>query len=87
LSIHRNILPAIGNTSLVRLCKVVPPPGCAKVFLKLEWENPTGSLKDRSAQATISRGEEDGRLRPVDIIVELTGVSLAFICVAKGGRI
>jgi cysteine synthase len=37
----RNILQAIGNTSLVRLRNVVPP-GCAQVFAKLEWENPTG---------------------------------------------
>jgi cysteine synthase A len=85
-----NILQAIGNTSLVRLRHVVPP-GCAKVFAKLEWENPTGSMKDRMAQAMISRAEEDGRLRAGDIIVEYTGgstgISLALICVAKGYRL
>ncbi|MDR3668846.1 MAG: hypothetical protein P4L35_18580 [Ignavibacteriaceae bacterium] len=43
-----NILQVIGNTSLVELCKVVPP-GCGQVFAKLEWENPTGSVKDRAA--------------------------------------
>jgi cysteine synthase A len=62
--------------------------GCAKVFVKLEWENPTGSMKDRMAQAMISRAEEDGRLKPGDTIVEYTGgstgISLALICVAKG---
>ncbi|OGF64698.1 MAG: cysteine synthase [Candidatus Fischerbacteria bacterium RBG_13_37_8] len=82
-----NILQAIGNTSLVQLHNVVPP-GCAKVFAKLEWENPTGSMKDRAAQAMISRAEEDGRLKPGDTIVEYTGgstgISLALICVAKG---
>jgi cysteine synthase A len=82
-----NILQAIGNTSLVQLRNIVPS-GCAKVFVKLEWENPTGSMKDRMAQAMISRAEEDGRLKPGDTIVEYTGgstgISLALICVAKG---
>jgi len=90
MSIDSNILQAIGNTSLVQLRHVVPP-GCAKIFVKLEWENPTGSMKDRMAQAVISRAEEDGRLRPGDIIVEYTGgstgISLALICVAKGYRL
>ena len=85
-----NILQAIGNTSLIQLQKVVPP-GCAKVFVKLEWENPTGSMKDRAARAMISRAEEGGRLKPGDTIVEYTGgstgISLAFICVAKGYRL
>lgn len=87
---HSNILQAIGNTSLVRLRRVVPP-GCGRVFAKLEWENPTGSMKDRSAQAMISRAEEDGRLKPGDTIVEYTGgstgTSLALICAAKGYRL
>ena len=85
-----NILQAIGNTSLVQLRRVVPPD-CGSVFAKLEWENPTGSMKDRSAQAMVSRAEEDGRLKPGDTIVEYTGgstgTSLALICVAKGYRI
>jgi len=85
-----DILRAIGNTSMVRLRKVVPP-GAADVFVKLEWENPTGSLKDRMAQAVISRAEEDGRLKPGDTVVEYTGgstgASLALVCAAKGYRI
>ena len=85
-----NILKAIGNTSLVQLRHVVPP-GCGKLFVKLEWENPTGSMKDRAAQAMISRAEEEGRLKPRDTIVEYTGgstgISLALICVAKGYRL
>jgi len=60
-----NILEAIGNTSLVRLRKVVPPDR-AQIFVKLEWENPTGSMKDRMAHSVISRAEEDGRLGPED---------------------
>ncbi|HET7470618.1 MAG TPA: cysteine synthase family protein [Gemmatimonadales bacterium] len=85
-----DILHAIGNTSLVRLCKVVPP-GCADILAKLEWENPTGSMKDRMAQAVIARAEADGRLRPGDTVVEYTGgstgASLAFVCAVKGIRI
>src|SRR5919205_2671736 len=85
-----NILQAIGNTSLVRLRKVVPD-GCAEVFVKLEWENPTGSMKDRMADAVISRAEADGRLAPGGTVVEYTGgstgASLALVCAAKGYRI
>lgn len=83
----RTILQAIGSTSLVQLNKVVPS-GCAKVFVKLEWENPTGSMKDRTALAMIEKAEEDGRLKPGYTVVEYTGgstgISLALICVAKG---
>jgi cysteine synthase A len=85
-----NILDAIGNTSMVRLRRVAPP-GCAGVFVKLEWENPTGSVKDRMARAVISRAEEDGRLKPGDTVIEYTGgstgASLALVCAAKGYRL
>jgi len=87
---NNTILDAIGNTSIVQLRRVVPP-GCAKIFVKLEWENPTGSMKDRAAQAMIARAEEDGRLKPGGSVVEYTGgstgVSLGLICVAKGYRL
>jgi cysteine synthase A len=90
MSISANILEAIGNTSIVQLHRVTPP-GCASIFAKLEWENPTGSMKDRMAQAIIARAEEHGRLRPGDTIVEYTGgstgISIALICVAKGYRL
>lgn len=82
-----SILDAIGNTSLVPLRTIVPA-GSAQILVKLEWENPTGSMKDRAAQAMIARAEEDGRLKPGDTIIEYTGgstgISLALICVAKG---
>ena len=85
-----DILDAIGNTSLVRLRKVVPP-NCADILVKLEWENPTGSMKDRMAQAVIARAEEDGRLKPGDTVVEYTGGStgaaIALVCAAKGYRL
>ncbi len=85
-----NILEAIGNTSLVQLRSVVPP-GCATISVKLEWENPTGSMKDRAARAMIARAEQDGRLKPGDTVLEYTGgstgTSLALICAAKGYRL
>ena len=58
-----HILDAIGNTSMARLHRVVPAD-CAAIHAKLEWENPTGSMKDRMALAVISRAEGDGRLPP-----------------------
>jgi cysteine synthase A len=82
-----DILQTVGNTSMVRLSKVVPPD-CADIFVKLEWENPTGSMKDRMACAVISRAEQDGWLKPGDTVVEYTGgstgASLALVCAAKG---
>lgn len=85
-----NILDAIGNTSLVQLRRVVPRD-CAKIFAKLEWENPTGSLKDRMALAVVTRAEEDGRLKPGGSVVEYTGgstgTSLAMVCAARGYRL
>src|SRR5690349_23600436 len=85
-----DLLDAIGHTSLVRLREIVPPES-ADVLVKLEWENPTGSMKDRMAVAVISQPEADGRLRPGDTIVEYTGgstgASLALVCAAKGYRI
>lgn len=85
-----DILRAIGNTSMVRLGRVVPP-GSADVFVKLEWENPTGSIKDRMALAVITRAEEDGRLAPGYGVVEYTGgstgTSLALVCAARGYRL
>ena len=85
-----HVLDAIGNTSMVRLRKVAPPGG-AEILVKLEWENPTGSVKDRMAQAVIACAEADGRLKPGDTVVEYTGgstgASLALVCAAKGYRL
>lgn len=84
------VLDSIGNTSLVELRRVVPQ-GCSRIFVKVEGENPTGSMKDRMAQAMIGRAEDEGRLRPGDTIVEYTGgstgASLALVCAVKGYRL
>lgn len=85
-----DVLCSIGKTDLVELRSVVPA-GCAKIAVKLEWQNPTGSMKDRMAIAAISSAEKDGRLRPGDTVVEYTGgstgASLALVCAAKGYQI
>jgi cysteine synthase len=82
-----SILDCIGDTSLVALRRVVPENG-ARVLVKLESENPTGSVKDRMALAIVEAAEADGRLAPGGSVVEYTGgstgVSLALVCAVKG---
>jgi cysteine synthase len=84
------VLAGIGNTPIVELRRIVPA-GSARVLLKLEWANPTGSMKDRMAVAAIEAAEKDGRLEPGGTVVEYTagttGISLAFVCAAKGYRL
>jgi cysteine synthase len=80
-------LDAIGNTPVVRLRHVVPE-GHARVFVKLEYFNPTGSYKDRMAKSMIEGAERRGDLKPGMTVVEAsggsTGSSLAFVCAVKG---
>ncbi len=89
LTLAPDMLAAIGRTPLVQLRTVVPT-GAARVVVKLESSNPTGSMKDRMALAAIEAAERSGRLRPGATVVEYTGgttgVSLAFVCAAKGYR-
>jgi len=84
---HRNILQGIGKTPVVPLRNVVPANG-ARILLKLESNNPTGSMKDRMALAMIEAAEADGRLKPGGSVVEYTGgstgVSLSLVCAVKG---
>src|SRR5437660_1004864 len=86
----QKILESIGNTALVQIRNSVPTD-CGNIFAKLEWQNPTGSMKDRMALGVISRAEADGRLRPGDTVIEYTGgstgASLALVCAAKGYQI
>ncbi len=83
------MLGAIGNTSLVGLRHLGQGlPG--RVLVKLEFENPGGSIKDRAALAIVEAGERDGRLRPGGTVIELTsgnmGTGLAIVCAVKGYR-
>lgn len=85
-----DILSRIGGTTLLALRRIVPSNG-ARILLKIESENPTGSMKDRMALAMIEAAEADGRLRPGGSVVEYTGgstgVSLAQVCAVKGYRL
>ena len=80
-------LSAIGNTPIAELVRVVPA-GSARVLVKLEWANPTGSMKDRMALSAIAGAIDSGALAPGDTIVEYTagstGISLAFVGAALG---
>ena len=82
-----SILDVIGNTPLLRLRHCAPANG-AELWLKLEYTNPTGSMKDRMALAMIEGAERDGLLEPGTTVVEYTGGStgpaLALVCRAKG---
>lgn len=77
----------IGDTPLVELRRLSPPGG-GRVVAKLEWANPTGSMKDRMARAAVEAAARDGRLEPGGTVVEYTagttGISLAFACAALG---
>lgn len=85
-----NIIDLVGQTPLLRLSKLVPEDA-AQVFVKLEYLNPGGSVKDRAAIGMIKKAEEQGLLKPGSTIVEATagntGVGLALIGVNKGYRV
>ena len=81
------MLSLIGSTPVVELRHVVPD-GAARVQIKLESQNPTGSMKDRMAVSVVRAAARDGRLRTRGTVVEYTGgstgTSLAFVCAALG---
>ena len=83
-----NILEAIGNTPLVRLHKLFPEH---EVWMKLEKQNPGGSIKDRIALAMIEKAEQEGKLNKDTLIIEPTsgntGVGLAMVCAVKGYKL
>ena len=85
-----SVIDLIGNTPLVRLGRVAEGAG-AEVYAKLEYLNPTGSIKDRVALKTIEGAEEDGSLKPGYTIVEAstgnTGTSLSLVGALKGYRV
>ncbi|GGE92583.1 cysteine synthase [Chishuiella changwenlii] len=86
--IYNNILETIGNTSIIRLSRLFPEH---KVYIKLEKENPGGSIKDRIALAMIEDAEKSGILKPGGTIIEPTsgntGIGLSFVAAVKGYKI
>jgi [CysO sulfur-carrier protein]-thiocarboxylate-dependent cysteine synthase len=83
----RDLLSTIGDTPLVELTRLSPAPG-VRLFAKLEWANPTGSVKDRVALAMIEAGERSGELTAGRTILEPssgnTGIALAMIGRLRG---
>lgn len=89
MNLKPNILAAIGKTPLVKLNKIVPKDS-AEIWVKCEYLNPAGSIKDRMAAYIIERAEEAGILKPGGLIVENTsgntGQGLAMAAAVKGYR-
>ncbi|GAB4175851.1 MAG: cysteine synthase A [Wenzhouxiangellaceae bacterium] len=84
--IYENILRTIGNTPVVHLQRIAPDH--VDLYVKLEFFNPLGSVKDRLAIAIIEDAERRGALKPGQTVVEATsgntGIGLAMVCAAKG---
>ncbi|MEN5017587.1 cysteine synthase CysM [Erwinia sp. Eh17-17] len=77
----------IGNTPLIKLQRLTPDNG-SEIWLKLEGNNPAGSVKDRAALSMINQAERRGEIRPGDVLIEATsgntGIALAMIAAMKG---
>ena len=83
------VIDVVGATPLVRLEHLVPNNG-SEVWVKLEGNNPAGSIKDRAARSMIEEAEKRGDIKPGDALVEATsgntGIALAMIAALKGYR-
>jgi cysteine synthase len=87
IAVKNSVVSAIGNTALVELKRIVPNTS-ARILVKMESTNPTGSMKDRMAKSVIEEAEKKGFIKPGDTVVEYTagttGISLALLCAASG---
>ncbi len=87
---YENAAQAIGDTPMIRINRLVPPSH-ATVFAKCEFFQPLNSVKDRIGAAMIEAGEQDGKVNEDTRIIEPTsgntGISLAFVCAAKGYKL
>jgi cysteine synthase A len=90
LRVSDDITKLVGDTPMLQLKKLVPA-GSADIFVKLEYLNPGGSVKDRAAIGLIERAEREGKLRPGGTIIEATagntGIGLALIGVNRGYKV
>jgi len=86
---HKSILDTVGGTPLVEVPKLSPTPE-ARLWVKLEGQNPTGSVKDRVALALVEDGEASGKLNKDKVILEPTsgntGIALAMVSSVRGYR-
>ena len=90
--IYKSIDGFVGNTPIIELTHIRKEFDLqAKIFAKLEYLNPAGSIKDRVAKAMLEAAEQEGRIRPGNVIIEPTsgntGIALASIGTAKGYRV
>jgi len=89
MAVHRNILDSIGNTPMVELTRFDTGP--CRLFVKLENQNPAGSIKDRIGLSLIEAAERDGRVGPGGTLIEATagntGLGLALVAAQKGYRL
>ncbi|NGZ77738.1 cysteine synthase A [Saccharibacillus alkalitolerans] len=87
--VYGSVADLIGETPLVRLGRTAPADA-ADIYVKLEYFNPSGSVKDRAARGLIEAAEREGKLRPGSTIIEPTsgntGIGLAMIAAARGYR-
>ena len=86
---HKNIAELIGKTPLLELCGYERVHAAsAKILAKLEYFNPTGSVKDRAALYIVEEAERSGKLKEGTLVIEPTsgntGIGLAAICAVKG---
>jgi cysteine synthase len=90
MSVHSSVLELIGNTPLVEITRLSPNPD-VRILIKLEGQNPGGSVKDRIALSMIEAAEKDGLLEPGQTLIEPssgnTGIGLALICRVKGYKL
>ena len=86
---YKTINSLIGNTPLVRIQRLNQTEN--QLLLKLEGDNPAGSVKDRAAMSMIEGAEKKGKIKPGDAIIEATsgntGIALAMVCAIKGYKL
>ena len=84
--IYKNLLESIGNTPVIKIKNLAPSK--VNLYVKAEYFNPGGSVKDRLALSIIEKAEQDGSLKPNQTVVEATsgntGIGLAMVCANKG---
>jgi len=87
---YPTIADCVGNTPLVRLQRLLPADSSNTILLKLEGNNPAGSVKDRPALSMIERAQQRGDIQPGDTLIEATsgntGIALAMAAAIKGYR-